>query len=232
MDHDAHSQLLEKVRNYHTPPEAVALLANNPPLIIAGITASGKNSAVKYITGISNYRQVITHTTRPPRSGEQNGVDYWFITEKQMLELLKEHKMIEANVLHEQQVSGVSVAAYRLLITAGYRPLLIVDVQGVEAISKYLPRSIRPYFLLPPSFDTWMNWLEKRGQMSHTERLRRMTSARSELEKSLRTDIFMLIVNHEIPLTADEILRGVQDIPIQHKNREIAHQLLERLKTI
>jgi len=148
-----------------------------------------------------------------------------------MTKLLDDRAMIETNVLHNQQVSGTSIAAYQDVISAGYKPLLVVDVQGVENISKYLP-DIRPVFLLPPSFDVWMQWLEKRGRMSHSERLKRMHSARAELEKVLGNERIFLVVNQDVPQTAREILGDVHDLASQRKSRETAQLLIDRLKTI
>ncbi|HLG90581.1 MAG TPA: guanylate kinase, partial [Candidatus Saccharimonadales bacterium] len=149
-----HSQLLEGVRNYKTPQAAQELLAVHPPLVIAGITASGKNSTTKYIVDTTGYRQVITHTTRQPRSDEVSGQDYYFISDEEMLRMLSSEAMIEAKTVHGETIYGISLKAYQDVLAAGHKPLLIIDVQGIEDINKYLP-NLRPVFLVPPDFDAW-----------------------------------------------------------------------------
>ena len=226
-----HSQLLESVRNYKTPQAAQELLAAHPPLVIAGITASGKNSTTKYIVDTTEYRQVITHTTRQPRSDETDDQDYYFISDEEMLRMLSSEAMIEAKTVHGQTIYGISVKAYQDVLAAGHKPLLIIDVQGIEDINKYLP-NLRPVFLVPPDFDAWTQMLEKRGRMSHSERLRRMHSAREELEQVLHNEHFFLVVNRDVPQTAREILGDIHDLASQRKAREAAQLLIDRLRTI
>lgn len=225
-----HAQLVEKVRSYRMPQAAQELLTNHPPLIVAGITASGKNSVTQYIIESNQYRRVITHTTRQARASEVHGQHYYFVSEEEMLRLLDNEAMIEVQTIHSASIYGVSIRAYQDVISSGYRSLIILDVQGIEEVGKYLP-ALRAFFLLPPDFHEWMARLEKRGPMSHSERLRRMHSARTELEKALNSHLFWLVVNHEIPAAAREILSGASDFLTQHKNREAAQQLLDHLRT-
>ncbi|MEX0881321.1 MAG: hypothetical protein WEC17_01445 [Candidatus Saccharimonadales bacterium] len=226
-----HSRLLEKIRSYTMPLVAQEILATHPPLVIAGITASGKNAATKYIVDTTDYRQVVTHTTRQPRPDEIHGKHYYFVKEEEMLKLLDSQSMIEAKLIHDIRISGISVRAYQDVVNAGHKPLLVIDVQGTEEISKFLPK-LRPVFLLPPNFDTWVRMQEKRGRMSHSERLRRMHSAREELEQVLDNEHFFLVVNRDVPQTAREILGDVHDQASQRKAREAAQLLIDRLRTI
>lgn len=148
-----------------------------------------------------------------------------------MLKLLDSQSMIEAKLIHDIRISGISVRAYQDVVNAGHKPLLVIDVQGTEEISKFLPK-LRPVFLLPPNFDTWVRMQEKRGRMSHSERLRRMHSAREELEQVLDNEHFFLVVNRDVPQTAREILGDVHDQASQRKAREAAQLLIDRLRTI
>src|SRR4029078_2891350 len=95
-----HSDLLAKIRNYKIPPRAVELLKKNEPLIIAGATGAGKSTILHHITVMSDYRHVISHTTRTPRPDEKNGRNYWFVASEQMLVMLEKAAMIEVNVVH------------------------------------------------------------------------------------------------------------------------------------
>ena len=230
-DKNFHNQLLDKVRAYRMPKAAQELLSTHLPLTISGITASGKNSTTQYIMGSTDYRHVVTHTTRPLREGEESGKDYHFVSEEEMIRLLETESMVEVQLVHGTQVSGVSIKAYQDVIASGHKPLLNIDVQGVEKIGLYVP-SLRPVFLLPPDFESWVQMLEKRGRMSHSERLRRMHSAREELEKIMNSVHFFLVINRDVPQTAREILGNVHDLSSQRQGRETARLLLERLKTI
>lgn len=229
MDPQIHSQLLDKIRSYTIPQSAISLLSQNPPLIIAGVTASGKDAVLRQITETSNYRQVVTHTTRPSRPGEQNAQHYHFVSEEQMLELANNIQFVEMQNIHGGTIYGTSIQAYQDVVQAGHKPLIRIDVQGIEQLSRHI-HGLRAYFLLPPSFEIWQERLEKRGHMSHTEKIRRFRSAKDELERVLRHPGFILIVNQDVPATATEILRGATDMVSQHKRRELAQQLLDHIR--
>ncbi len=224
-----HADLLAAVRAYQMPEAAVELLKANPPLILAAVSAAGKDTIAKYVIEHSDYRRSISHTTRPMRAGEENGVDYWFVTEAEMLELISHQALIETQAVHGETVYGSSLAAYQQVVADGHRPLLIMDIQGVDKLTRRLP-SLRPYFILPPSYEEWLHRLAKRGSMGAGEKTRRLASARKEIEYVLRQPHFHLVVNREVPVAAAEILSG-RPGPAAESNRALAHDLLNRLKT-
>src|SRR3990167_7928620 len=147
---DIRQQLLEEVKKYTMPVAAAAFLAENPPLIICSVTASGKNTVANHIIATTDYRETVSHTTRPPRAGETNGQHYWFVNEAKMLALVRSGGFVEIKAIHGQTIYGTSINAYKLVLNDGYKPLLVIDVQGVEEISQAVP-ALRPYFILPPS---------------------------------------------------------------------------------
>jgi len=222
-------QLSEAVRAYTIPPAAAALLAQHEPVLIAGATASGKGSIADYLHQNSEFSHVITHTTRAPRTGEENGKDYWFVTEEQMLALLNANQMIEAKVIHNHAVYGASIESYQAVASSGRRPLLIIDVQGAEDIAKHVP-DLHAVFLLPPNYEVWMERLDKRGAMSHVERSRRLQSARMEIEKATASRYFNLVVNRDINTTAQAIIANINNPQEQHRNRELAQQLSDHIR--
>ena len=229
MEPSVHNQLLDAIREYTDAPVSAQLLTENLPLVIAGITAAGKDVAIDYIQQTSEWRLVITHTTRSPRHGEKSGEHYWFVDEPEMLRLLSAHSFIEAKLVHGEHVYGTSVASYQTVIEQRHKPILRIDIQGIEEISKLAP-GIRPIFVLPPNFDTWIERLNRRGSMSHVERSLRLRSARIELEEVLGNEKFRLVVNRDVPSMAKEILGGVTDAPTQKHNREVAQTLIEHIR--
>lgn len=222
-------ELMRQVAAYHIPPKAVELLKQQPPLIIAGVTASGKTSIVEEIAKNTQWRDVITHTTRRPRPGEKPGKNYWFVNEAEMLGLVETEALVEANAVHGEVFYGTSIASYQAVIETGHKPILVIDVQGVEDITKQLPQ-IKSVFILPPSFETWMHRLDQRGHITAVEKHRRIKSAKTEIEKAIRSRHFIFIVNQEVSRTAQEVLTGGPDISSQHRNRHLAHELLEQLQ--
>src|SRR3989344_9270613 len=121
---DIHTQLLTQVKNYKMPASAAGLLNQQPPLIISAVTASGKNTVADYIISSTDYKETISHTTRPPRPSEINGEHYWFIDEAKMLRLVQAEAFLEIKAIHGKTIYGTSVDAYKLVLNDGYKPLL------------------------------------------------------------------------------------------------------------
>lgn len=223
-----HYQLFEAVRSYKMPAIAAEIVVKHKPLVITGVTAAGKDTVLKYIEQTADFRHVITHTTRQLRPGEANGQNYWFVDDRQMLDLLDGQKMIEAKSVHGSTVYGTSIAAYRQVLDSGYKPMLRIDVQGTLELANQLPR-LQASFILPPSFEIWMERLEKRGRMSHVEKAQRLKSAQVELKAAMNSRHFIFMVNREVSLTAAELIAGTTDARTQHHNRELAKQLIDHI---
>lgn len=217
------------VAKYKTPEAAITLLNKQPPLIIAGVTASGKNTLQNYITGNYDYQSVITHTTRSPRDQEVNGLDYWFVSQGEMQKLLSERLMIEAKVIHSTAVNGTSLKAYQMVVDNQKRPVLDVDIQGVSEILKAAPQT-RAIFIVPPSFDEWMERLHGRGPISKEDKARRLHSAKKELDAVLASPDIKLVLNKDIPTAIKEVMGGDFTSDHQAANRKIAEQLLTDLE--
>lgn len=224
-----HHQLLEKLARYDMPQKARELLKEHKPLIIAGATASGKNSIVKHLESSGKWQHVITHTTRPPRSGEQNGKNYWFVSEDKMLELVNSASFIEANAVHQAAFYGTSIAVYEKVAKTGTKPILIIDVQGVKDLVKKVPE-LEAKFILPPSFEAWLERLDKRGTMSSVERHRRFASAKHEIEQALSERHFTFVVNKDVASAAKETISETRNSVLNKHNHELAQQLLEQIR--
>lgn len=226
---DTHNQLLDMVRQYQMPRAAIELLTAYPPLVLAGATASGKDAIAQRLETSSDWRLMVTHTTRPIRPGELNGKNHWFVSEAEMLALLEQAAFIEAKLLHNIQCMGSSITAYQAVIDGGKKPIMRIDIQGVETLLEN-GLAIRPFFILPPSFEVWMERLDKRGHMSHVERVHRLRSAELELEKAIRNDKFILVINDDVSRVSQEIIQGYTDAASQHSRRELAKQLIDHIK--
>lgn len=224
------------VASYCMPDEASHLIGSGEVTILCGVTASGKNTIANYLVGHGNYSHVVSHTTRQPRENhgilEQNGVEYWFVNPEQMLELVEQHAFIEVKAIHGETCYGTSISSVKQVIDAGKHPVMEIDVQGVLELTEVVPK-LRPLFILPPSFDVWMERLGTRGFLSDGERERRLRSASMEIQTALDHPAFILTVNHEVELTAAEIISGVDtSADSQAEHRSLAESLLETIRNI
>lgn len=203
--------LSEAVEHYQALSEARELIANHPPLAIAGPTGSGKGTIAHYLTQSENYSPIVSDTTRAPRKHndgyEVNGVHYWFIDETTAAQKLADGAYIEAKWVHGTTLYGTSVEAYRRVVDAGRTPLLEIDVQGMEDLMQDFP-SFEAILLLPPSFEVWQERLDGRGDMDLEQKLRRFETALIEFNKPAENARFRPVINHEVIDTAEVIKSG------------------------
>jgi guanylate kinase len=226
---------LEKlIKEYKAPKQARDLVAQYPPLGIAGPTGSGKGTIAQYLTQAENYSPTVSDTTRLPRKHndgyEVDGVHYWFISETIAKEKLENGEYIEAKWVHGATLYGTSVEAYKRVVDSGRVPLLEIDVQGMEDLMEDFP-SFESILLLPPSFDVWQQRLDGRGDMDVEQKLRRLGTALIEMAKPFTQPRFHPVVNHEVVDTAKIIKSGEYKTESYRKMAlETASQLLDDTK--
>lgn len=218
------------------PAHAKELIGSGEVTLLCGVTASGKNTIANYLVGHGNYEHVVSHTTRAPRENhgvlEQNGKEYWFVSPPQMLELVRQEAFIEVKAIHGETCYGTSIGSVEKVIQAGKHPVMEIDVQGALELTEAVP-GLRPLFILPPSYDVWMERLGSRGFLSDGERERRLRSASMEIQTALDHPAFILTVNHEVEMTAAEIMNGL-DLSEQTQNdhRALALELLDTIRNV
>ncbi len=128
--------------------------------VISSPTGAGKTTLCEIIQKRRNdVERVITHTTRKPREGEKNGVDYYFVDRETFEEMIKRGEFVEYAVVHNN-FYGTSKKALNDVVESGKNPLLAIDVQGAKNIMDWIDRVVS-VFILPPSFEEWLKRLER-----------------------------------------------------------------------
>ncbi len=126
--------------------------------VISSPTGAGKTTICDIIQKKRNdVERVITHTTRKPRSGERNSVDYYFVSINKFKEMVKNGEFVEYALVHNNYY-GTSKMALTQVIEKGKNPVLAIDVQGAKNIINCIDRVVS-VFILPPSFNEWLNRL-------------------------------------------------------------------------
>lgn len=224
------------LEDYHVSDQARELLKQMPLVILQGITGSGRNAIISYMVEHMPYHQIVSDTTRPPklRDGkmEENGIQYFFRTEEEMLEDLRQGLFLEAELIHDQQVSGTSIRELKRAQESGKMPINEVARQGVENIRRAKPDTFF-FFIVPPSYEEWMKRLTARETMTSAELENRKESAVLELKGALRPESdFIFVVNHTLERAAEEISRATRegvDVKHQIEGRAVAQELLKQL---
>lgn len=198
-----HKQEFEQILHDYTPASSYdELLGSAAVTLLVGPSSAGRNRIIKELLLTDKYHQIISDTTRPPRSNdgvmEQDGREYWFKSEIDMLNELKQGDLLEAAIIHEQQVSGVSIRELKASHEAGKVAINDIEVAGARYAKERLAKA-KLIFVLPPSFEVWMQRLEGRGNMSDEEKRIRLATAAREIER-MESEIgdYHVVVNDDL----------------------------------
>lgn len=176
------------------------------PVVISAPSGGGKSTIKNsLLEKDSRFAFSITCTTRAPRTGEKEGVDYYFVTEKEFEFLKKKKELIEWAVVHGH-LYGTPKKSVINLLEAGKIPLMTIDVKGAMSVKKIFKNAVT-IFILPPDFKTMLERLIKRGE-TKSEIFIRMKTAKKELKEALKFDY--LVINDKLEDAVSEIINIVE----------------------
>jgi guanylate kinase len=170
--------------------------------VISGPSGSGKSSlANRALEEIPNLRFSVSHTTRKPRPGEQDSVEYFFVSEGRFEEMVQAGDFMEYACVfgHYYGTSEVNVEALR---QGGFDVLLDIDVQGGRQVLKSHPEAVL-IFVFPPSLDVLTRRLRDRKSDDESVITKRLSIAKDEI-KSYRTYQYV-IINEEYEESVGEL---------------------------
>lgn len=178
--------------------------------IISGPSASGKNTVLNIVLDkCEDSIRAITHTTRAPRSTEQNGVDYYFVTKGEFDSLVSEGRMVESNC-YDGNCYGLSKAELTRVLSLGIKNVFVVlDVNGERNVKAEYPDAVS-IFILPPSIEELKSRIEGRKENTSEQIAGRMATAENEMRESERYD--HKLVNVDKDECADEILKIIAEL--------------------
>ncbi|MFH1038284.1 MAG: guanylate kinase [PVC group bacterium] len=148
--------------------------------ILSAPSGAGKTTVCDaLLEKTDNLKKAITSTTRPPRPGEEDGVDYFFLSKDQFRKRIAERRFLEHAVIYDNYYgSGRDYIESQL--EAGYDVILVVDAQGARSIRKTGIAAVY-IFLLPPSLEELRARLIGRQSDSPEVIEKRFSRAREEL---------------------------------------------------
>jgi len=171
-------------------------------LVISAPSGAGKSTLVKrLIASLPDLAFCVSHTTRPPREGEKEGRDYFFVTRRRFERMIAEGGFIEwAEVFGH--LYGTSKAQLEKALADGRDVLLDIDVQGHQQVRKRLPEALS-VFVLPPSFQELKRRLAARHSDSPQVVERRLAAARQEISHWPEYDY--LVVNGRLSRATQDL---------------------------
>jgi guanylate kinase len=169
---------------------------------VSAPSGAGKTSLVEALVRTSDRTTVsISHTTRPMRPGERDGVNYHFVTELAFQEMLARGAFLEhARVFGNYYGTSQEWVDERL--AAGQNIVLEIDWQGAAQVRKLRPDSVA-VFILPPSRDALLQRLRSRGQDGEDVIAARMSQAVEEMSHYAEADF--IIVNEDFDRALAEL---------------------------
>ncbi|EHL76833.1 guanylate kinase [Bacillus smithii] len=184
-------------------------------IVLSGPSGVGKGTVRKAIFSDPNvdFEYSISMTTRQPREGEVDGVDYFFKTREQFEQLIKEGKLLEyAEYLGNYY--GTPLDYVKETLEAGKDIFLEIEVQGAKQVREKIPDGLF-IFLAPPSLSELYNRIVNRGT-EDDERIRgRMEKARKEIEMM---DLYDYVVENDEVEKACERIKAI--VIAEHCRRE------------
>ena len=178
------------------------------PIVFAGPSGVGKGTIVKKLMDKwpSKFGFSVSHTTRAPRPGEENGVHYNFVEKATMEEEIKKGMFIEYANVHVN-IYGTSIAAVEKVKAEGKVCILDIDIQGVKSV-KNSSLEAKYLFIMPPSITSLENRLRGRGTETEDKIEVRMKNAVTEMDFGKGEGNFDAVVtNDNLEECFDEIVK-------------------------
>lgn len=174
-------------------------------VVLSGPSAVGKSSVVRCLRErLPNLHFSVSATTRAPRPGEVDGVDYHFVSPARFQQLIDEGDLLEWAEIHGGlQRSGTLAEPVRAATAAGLPVLIEVDLAGARAIKQALPEAIT-VFLAPPSWEDLESRLAGRGTETPEAVRRRLATVRVEL--AAQDDFDQVVVNRQLESACAELV--------------------------
>ncbi|KAI6381493.1 hypothetical protein MCOR25_001186 [Pyricularia grisea] len=185
------------------------------PLVICGPSGVGKGTLIQMLfqRHPDTFTLSVSHTTRAPRPGEQDGVHYHYVTKEQFQALIAEDKFVE----HAQFGSnnyGTSKATIEEQTAKGKVVVLDIEMEGVKQVKKS-SISARYVFISPPSEEELEKRLRGRGTENEDSVNQRLSRAKEELAWSKTEKFDKVLVNDDLEKTFKELDEFVYQTPSQ-----------------
>ena len=157
------------------------------PLVIAAPSGTGKTSLAHALVGAEDHAVFsVSATTRPPRAGEREGIDYHFVDDSEFDRMIAAGELVEWAVVHGRRY-GTPWHAVRSGLEAGNTVVLDIDIQGARHVRAAFPDAVL-VFVLPPGAEELNRRLAGRNTEGPADLRRRLTNALNELDACVEFD--------------------------------------------
>ena len=191
--------------------------------VIAAPSGGGKTTLTRALLDREpGIRLSVSYTTRPPRPGERDGVDYHFVDAERFSALKAAGEFLEYARVHGNWYA-TSATWLKAEVATGRDVLLEIDWQGAAQVRKLVPDSVH-VFILPPSLESLERRLVKRGQDDSATIARRLNAAREEIRHCGEFDY--VIINQDFASAVDDLAAIVRTARLRSAEQRARHGAL------
>lgn len=196
---------------------------------VSAPSGAGKTSLVKALLDQRYDLKVsVSHTTRPQRPGEIDGVNYHFVTRDVFTQMIERSEFLEQAEVFGN-LYGTSQRWVEETLATGCDVILEIDWQGAQQVRRLLPDSIG-IFILPPSMEALLQRLNQRGQDDEAVITKRMAQARDEISHYAEADYLVVNDNFDKALADLAAIIRAKPLQLRHQLGQLEH-LLQQLLT-
>ena len=186
---------------------------NGELIIISGTTCAGKGTVVQELLKRNGNLEVSTsYTSREKRDGEVDGKDYFFVTDQEFENMIKNDEFLEYAKVQYGKYYGTSKKEVKKLLEKGKDVILEIDAQGAQQIKKLFPETIL-IFIMAPSMSEVKRRIKARGKESNEQIIERFKTAYNEINEIHKYNY--VVVNDVL----EDAVKKVEAILISEKCR-------------
>ena len=185
--------------------------------VLSGPSGAGKGTICQeLLRQIPNLQYSVSATTRKPRLGETNGINYWFKEKDEFEEMIKNDLLLEYAEVYGNYYGTPKEQVLKVL-KSGKNVVLEIDPQGAMQVKAKFPEGVFIY-ILPPSLDELAARITKRGTDSKDSIKKRLAAATEEIQYALKYDY--VVVNDKVETAVDSIATIISAEKFNSKRRK------------
>jgi len=191
---------LQKLKREFTPPTGA--IRPGKLFVLSGPGGVGKSTITKALADHPDFWVSVSATTRSPRSGERDGIDYFYISDAEFIKRINSNEFLEWAEFAGNKY-GTPVDQVREKLAKGMNVVLEIEIDGARQVRKSSPDA-KLIFIAPPSWEELVKRLEGRGTDSSERRAERLALAQEEM--AAQNEFDFVVVNDQLERVIEQLV--------------------------